>query len=727
MSAKTLKNAAVLWVFAAVWALAVWRLAPDPAVGLRFYGDFRDAQVRQVFEQSGHFHLEVSPKSATSAISSLTIAGIPLFTRKWLETNVDPTFSLGESAIVDFPLFFDLLSRLFPIARAGVAILPAVLLLLQWLILRAIPFLVKVSGRRTFLFCLAVFTLLSLPEPVVATKPNLDPSWAWFLCRFAFTRVFGSDVVFTYGPLGFLLNPQYSWGCVIAALAANLIFAGLWVRLLLKIYRSSDCGRAAAWGLLFTLVIPVVMEWRWSMLAVLHCAAPLFTPVRDEKSSRVDLTVAGALAAFVGLMKFSALTVILGSHAFCLAAVLKRDGKAAMPGFAWYGLGFVAVFSCFSFMCFASPAAWLAWVRGSLYTAAGYNLYMVSEKPIYELALPFILISAFIFTAGWRRSILFTPVLFLTAKYAWVRQSSFPLAYSTAVLAAFCLWLKAAGRRRAVACIAAVTLSTVLVKGIFILPYLLVGIGDVQAAFGLKPVSFLRTLTLPCAVRDTFARSAANLKDSALPGRWRDLIADGGVAFLPFDYGPAMVDGSLKIRPLPSLQLYSGCHPYLDGLNASFFERGAPDWVVCGFDPYWSGYFIDYPRTWKALIENYEVAEFNRDFALMRKRGGRRSPPPSQTLRYSPELRFSERLSGMVFRRPVEYAVLTRDDGCRMSFQFVRGNQGVDFPLAWVPFDKDDIIEILKGGVGRTVSLEFPESPRCSSLRFQTILDSLYR
>jgi hypothetical protein len=41
--------------------------------------------------------------------------------------------------------------------------------------------------------------------------------------------------------------------------------------------------------------------------------------------------------------------------------------------------------------------------------------------------------------------------------------------------------------------------------------------------------------------------------------------------------------------------------------------------------------------------------------------------------------------------------------GEEVRFPFVRGNQGVAFPLGWIPFDDGDIHAILSGGYGRVM------------------------
>src|SRR5450432_918721 len=50
---------------------------------------------------------------------------------------------------------------------------------------------------------------MSFSVPFESVKPGLDESWAWALNAVTQTNyIFGRDVVFTYGPLGFLMCPR---------------------------------------------------------------------------------------------------------------------------------------------------------------------------------------------------------------------------------------------------------------------------------------------------------------------------------------------------------------------------------------------------------------------------------------------------------------------------------------------------------------------------------------
>ena len=690
----------VFFCAAIIWIVGVMLFLPAPEVSLAFGGSEK-VEVRQVFDRSGHFHLKVDSKEAISRFTSLTIGGVPVFSREWLVANVASTVPLGESEIVDFPRFFDLLPKMFRIARVGLGLFPLCMLIFYLFFRYGISVLKRRCGQKVFVATMIFTTVLSLPEPVIDSIAGLDSSWSWFLCRFAFQNVFGNNVVFTYGPLGFLLYPQEFWGCVLCALAANLVFVVLWFCISLQIFNHSVHCRKTAWILLASSMIPVAMEWKWTMLAILYSAVPYLFSEQDRMEKRWNWAVAGLLAALVSLMKFSSMTIVLGAQCFCLFAHISRFYRKGVRDAIFFVCSFSISFAILSFVCFSSVKAWVAWVHGSVATASGYNLYMVAEKLWFEVAIPFFLGFAFVTSVGWRYSLLFAPVIFLTAKYAWVRQTCGPMAYSLALLSALCLVNGRINVRRVVGLFCVALFFNIALT----LPSALSGLEDIQSICGLKPYALYHTLTLKKSVRASFARSEDAVTKFSLPSSWRERIGTNSVVFLPYELSPAMADDTLNVVPLPSLQLYSACHPYLDTLNADYFGSGIPDYIICGITAPGCGYFINYPRTWCSLLTNYESVGENGKFVLLAKRKCPR-PLPYDLIFLQNERSFAEKCYGLFFRNPVEYVVVESKDGSSRRFQFVRGNQGVPFPLEWIPFDDNDMCEILKGGKGRVVCIK---------------------
>ena len=100
------------------------------------------------------------------------------------------------------------------------------------------------SLGRALLFLLLVTCIFTFPN-----KPSfdLDASWRMALGRFFLDGLqFGRDVVFTYGPLGFLMGKTYSGLMFWSLLLWQLVAAGVFALLIIK-----WSERLAVWPRLF--------------------------------------------------------------------------------------------------------------------------------------------------------------------------------------------------------------------------------------------------------------------------------------------------------------------------------------------------------------------------------------------------------------------------------------------------------------------------------------------
>ncbi len=706
-----------MWLYslllAALWAVFCWFAMPDPPVGFAFRNGTK-AEVAKVVDPSGHFRLEVKPADAAKDIYALAICGVPCFPRVWLTENIRMNAPLGSSGTIDCFRLFDLLSVCFHIVRACVGLLPLAVLLLFRFGAVGVGFIKACDRPLLFSVCLIFVSIMALPAPFAHSSWNVDPSWIWFLNHYAFAREFGTSFVFTYGPLGFLLRPGICMANAVVALAANLLHFVCLAFLLWGLYSRVAGGRKVAWLLLATLLVPQeTMEWRWVLLAILFSAVPAVADFKEGKIPASWFASAGCLAAFISFMKFTSLTTVIGTQLFCAVAFAWRRHRDAFVPLAIQGMSFLLTVNILAMIFFQSFSGFMLWILGSHATAQGYNAHMVVEKPWGELLFP-IVVGVFFWTAcGWRYVLLFAPVLFCAAKYAWVRQGPGPMIYLSLGVAALSFLARGGsekGLRAAVARMAFVAMVGIALVHAS-LP-LMSGLGGMSSVVGINPSHIVDTILLPRTIRKAQVRTSAEVAQCKLPDAWRLRIGVEKVSFVPFEYGPAIADDTLKVSPLPSIQVYSACHPDLDARNAEFFSvDGAPHFVIVGLNAHWSGHFINYPRMWKALLENYTFVDSNGRYAFM-ERCADSSRSTGATLRISDVRPFLPRLKSLFLRPSIEYATLVGGDGSRIRLQLVRGNQGVEFPLKWIPIDNADMLAILKGDGGSVSAVEMEDCSR---------------
>lgn len=692
-----MKSFSLKLIVAVMVAALAYVLMPLPRVSVSFE-DGASAQVLQEFEPNGHFHLEVHPKEALAKMEALTIGGMPFFTKEWLLQYVKFNAPLGESEIVDCPRFFDFLLMLLSIGKAFVCVAPLLLFMVWRLVGLGLPHLRHWECPFVFICCLVVFSVCQFPLVAEPSLPGLDNSWSWFLSYFSLDRIWGADVVFTYGPLGFLLYPQWSLTSVLCALCFDLMHIGFAAFLLGSIYRDSSDGRKVAWGLLLTMLYPQEsMEWRWVWLALFYTAWIAVNGFERKRCPSAFPVIAGFISAVVSMVKFSSIVIILGGQGICWLSYAFCLRRRAIRDIGVYMLSFGLVFAFLALTLFPTYEAIGLWIKGSVATAIGYNSWMVIEKPTLELALPILVIAVFSVLVRGKFFLLAIPVLFLTAKYAWVRQSSLPLVYMAISFLSFSMWRE---RGKVVLWVLCHWVGWIVSVAILVFAALLHGKHvDVGRWCGLSPIGLVRRLNLPKAF-DACQRETRQA-DDGFEECWYDLIATNRTAFLPFEYAPAMKGRDMRVVPLPSLQLYSGCHPYLDDLNAKLFlGETAPEFIVCGLQSEWAGHGINYPRTWLAVLSNYRFVDSNDAYVLLRRQANWRRPPDDLVC-FSSEIPLGTRLRSLCFRNALRYLQLETETGEKKAIPYIVANQGVPYPLDWIFLDNADMLKVLSGGCSR--------------------------
>src|SRR5205085_2458465 len=136
----------------------------------------------------------------------------------------------------------------------------------------------------------------------------LDAAWADFLHdAFAQGRQFGEDVVFTYGPYGFVATGAFhaeTWPALLAAQVALALAAALALERLIDRFPPHPVV-ALGWLLLLAWLGPDPMLLTVALAAVLAVARG------DGPAGPQELLIAASLA-LVGLIKFNYLVAAVG-------------------------------------------------------------------------------------------------------------------------------------------------------------------------------------------------------------------------------------------------------------------------------------------------------------------------------------------------------------------------------------------------------------------------------
>jgi hypothetical protein len=290
--------------------------------------------------------------------------------------------------------------------------------------------------------------IASFPAIGYALSAGLDPSWDYSLNFLAGSEyVFGRDVGFTYGPLGFLAYPMDLGNNLFFSILLRLFLqAMLGVALVgaLRRTRSAAALLLVAVAFACTLGTGVDFETR----ALLTIAALSFYALDDRRPWAL-----GVAAALCALCLFIKLNVGLTTLATCGAVALVwvvRERWKAWPALAAAAGAYVACVVAAIAVLFHSVGNFTAWLRVSSQFADGYSvaMSMVGRDAQVVLGLGCALLCA-IWVAVLRRSDKHTtlmaaalvPALFLAFKRGFVRQDGHMFTFFTFLALAMALLL----------------------------------------------------------------------------------------------------------------------------------------------------------------------------------------------------------------------------------------------------------------------------------------------
>ena len=434
-------------------------------------------------------------------------------------------------------------------------------------------------ARDAFLTLAAagLLTLLAWPfERSVET--GLDPSWMQALqLAFEHGLRFGTEIVYTYGPLGFLSvpTPPVGIGSSLALVASAAVYVTLAATALVELRRWLPWW--AALGIAF------VGCRMWSSLPPFEAAQVLVFIAgvelvldRVQLDDRLVIGLAGVASAFAALGKLN-VGVFVAAMALVTVLAVVRPWWRGLAGYVVVGA--VATLALWLVLGQGLPDL-LAYVRGAAEIISGYSQAMGTDRdpPSRHWIFPvFVGIAALIGWLTWRTSrdaprvrrlalgALVGLLLFAEWKTAFVR--GYP-GYAFATLA-FAVTPLVVGTRRSVAL---ATLAVVWVAFVLTAPprtttpvAQLDVVGSVRSAVGSA-----RDSLLPWNIDASAERTRAALRDEYdLSPETLALLSGRRTHIEPSEAAVAQAYRELQWDPLPVFQTYHAYTPRLDDLDAA--------------------------------------------------------------------------------------------------------------------------------------------------------------
>ena len=431
--------------------------------------------------------------------------------------------------------------------------------------------------------------IVALSWPYTLEAPfGIDESWRAALHIIGPSGLhFGQDIVFTYGPLGFLSVPSPFFGVssVVAIVATGAVYLAAAATLLVLARRLLPLWAAAAVVLVTArAVFPSLPPFEMlQALIFVWCAEALLA---DRLRVRTEWLIAGAgLVAAVALMGKSNVGVFASAMLLVASIALSRPW--------WRGaaiFGGVTVAACLAiWIVTGQPLAALpAFIAGTIEIVRGYSEAMVVDTHVSLrwVYVAYVIALTILGWIGWQvtrhrrraeRVALFAIAAILAFaewKTAFTRNYTF-YAMATAIVTLFPLAsrLDTHQARREIAALAFAPLFVALLATASIEPVDLV---NVRAS--LRGSALTAAAVLPWRQAEAVERTRAQLREElAIPD---DLVAQmrGQTVHIdPWQTIVAFAYPEIRWSPLPVFQAYSAYTTTLDELNADRLRSdGAP-------------------------------------------------------------------------------------------------------------------------------------------------------
>lgn len=497
----------------------------------------------------------------------------------------------------------------------------------------------------------AAVAIATYPAALVAPGPGLDSSWTIALAWAARLHLqFGTQIIWTYGPLGYLGHQNYAffgqWLASSLALAVTHIGFIVLVAVLLARQR-------VGWPLWvgFALLVQLPLSSFPSLEAELPIAAVILLCLAYESPGRISRTacsvLAGSALAVLLLVKVSGLSAALALLLVnvLVALVRRRLASALIP----WGAAALTFAICW-WVTHQSMGSIVPFLRGSYEETSGYSSAMslfhdlLLRGVIKQVLLGVAVVAGTAIQAlwawriqdrrAWTAALLSLPVVVVTFKEGFVRIDAHQLIFfSIALLVQAIILLLTVVPSRQVSrlLIPASALAMVVTCGVMVagLDYHLKGVLQPPdwpiASLGARISNweYAAQVTFDPQTRTRFEDQSRRSLRSALPlspqmqSRLRGHPAD----VLPLDVALAYAY-QLEWSPSPVIQSYSAYTPYLDRADANFLSAASArqyvlyrPWSIDGRYP-----IFDEPAAFRTLRQDYQVVAADKNYVLLKKR-----------------------------------------------------------------------------------------------------------
>jgi len=584
------------------------------------------------------------------------------------------------------------------------------------------------------LWLLLVAAIVTFPR---YPQPDLDASWRMSLGWFFHQGLqMGRDVVFTYGPLGFLMGRTYSglqfgslvlWQVLSAAVFAALIIAG-----------ARDLrGPGRVVYFLFFILLGVSYEDALHMIAIALAGWELVRLA--DREIRAGAALLALLLALLAIVKFTNLMLA----AACVAAAAgyalwlgRRRAAAALAG--WFAGGYLGLW----ILCGQNPLNLPRYLLTSLEVSSGYQEAMGLPTPPDAFwkgvtVLVLLVVYALVYLASHPdrpRALanggILAALVYLNWKHGFVRADGHMIGFFFCALlpiVGFPALLADGPRWRRLQRLLLVPAGVLCVAGTY--DALSGAVRYAPGSLQDKVWDNVSHVLNWHAYRQTFDNRLAEQKQATDLARVRATVGRATIDVLGYEQAVALFNG-LNYQPRPVFQSYSAYTPRLARLNEEFYASPrAPQFALLKLETI-DGRLaaLDDSRLLNRFLHDYAYQFSEKGFQLWRRRD---APADAATIEprrlrtvvtalntpcalgdladqhvwATIDLPYSllGRLRDAVYKPPLVKLVLEQQDGTRAEFRLPLQQGRTGFMLNPVVTDVSDLMNFAGGKPDRWV------------------------
>jgi hypothetical protein len=475
-----------------------------------------------------------------------------------------------------------------------------------------------------FFATLLYAALLLFPTYYLPIRADLDSSWAFGLNYFAHSEVkFGPDLIFTYGPLGYIATPMNVGSNIATAMLARWL---LWGVLLWQLTQIRLSGKhLAAWALVISLILSNRLYfYYWDYFLAATILILCYRLVVDTPR-RLELGILALLTGVSFLVKASVFIM-----AISLVFVLLVPRPSTFRRYLWISL--VLASGPIAYLLYnPSLSGLVLYIKGTLETASGYAAWMSLPTDATLAIRAFILAGAVIGCAAyavWTRALRLPPAglavvaLLIVFRHGFIRSE----AGHAAVFYAFSILTLGV-----VLASVSFTRWNALIYGAVFCAFSFIALQGVSArwrvwgSFWWSPRVKLTEAESLWRWDRTVAWLDAVSKDSLASTVIDPYAADirgSRVLVFPWDLSFAAYH-EFKLFPLYAMQAYSAYTRYLDRKSAERIRSAdlRIDTVIFEWQSIDGRHpLLDTPATWNALFDEYVPRAVRGDSILLERR-----------------------------------------------------------------------------------------------------------